>query len=389
MLRSLGILLLLTIAPLLKSERLSSLHSADTARIIERAYNMDRAVASEIEQLSERNPKDPLYPFLLASIYLWEITYTLSEAKLDDSFNTALSHAEERARQARKADRNNIDALFLLGMIEILKSRFHLDNKNWWRAFTNLRSGMKTLDRVLKQDPQYHDAKLPKAAALCYMEDVPSYLAPLAFILRYKADLQGGLTTLEEVKAKGNLMKYEASMYLGSVYNEVMKDQKKAKEEYLWMEKRFPKNITIRRMVANRDYLLKEDQAAFDRYRSILSSAKDDERFTRLGVIIHCRIGYLFFRNQQYDDSLEAYHAALIVCESLGRYGSLESQSQYWIGMNEARKKNVETAKLYLRKVDKNKSKRYFEKAAGALSQIRDIEAKQSPKNPNLPKAKN
>ena len=340
-----------------------------------RAYNWDPTIETELKHFREREPESAWFPFILASMKLWEIGYTLSEAELDESFLAYINEAESKARAQLSATngRNNTDLLFLKGMIDICQARYHIFKNHWIRSFLNLRSGLKTMNRVLAKDPSYHDANLPKAIAMCYMVNVPRYLAPLKLLFTYDANLEEGLALLDLIKREGSLMRYEAALYRGSIFLEVTDEPNKAREEYSWLENQFPRNLTIRRYVANRDYEAKRDQEAYDRYASIVRDSGDDERFHRLRVILLCRIGNIFFRHDQYDDSLLAYEAAANMCESLGRYDTLTSRSYYWIGMNEARLQNFKKAKRYLLLVDKRKSKTYYELAAKALSQIDEI----------------
>ena len=71
---------------------------------------------------------------------------------------------------------------------------------------------------------------MPLGVANCFLDKTPSYLKPLAALLRFSGDMELGLQQLKDSETKGFLTRYESLYYQISVQWVLLEDKEAARE---------------------------------------------------------------------------------------------------------------------------------------------------------------
>ena len=127
------------------------------------------------------------------------------------------------------------------------------------------------LKAILKEHPDFHDAKMPLGVANCFLDKTPSYLKPLAALLRFAGDMELGLQQLKDSETKGFLTRYESLYYQISVQWVLLEDEEAAREILDRFIERFPRNVDALAMRADLDRKTERFEEAFEGYQYILS----------------------------------------------------------------------------------------------------------------------
>lgn len=224
-------------------DRFLGVDKAEIRRVIELGYNLNPQVKSEIDRLKSAHPESPTPDLLEVGRLYWDQRYALIDEAKAEAFEKEAYRALEKSKKYEDEHPNSRDAAYTVAMIEMSLVRFYVDEERWWAAFWKTRSSMRTMKRLLREDPGYADAALPLGMANCYLADAPSYLKPLAFLMRFSGDMKQGLAYMEQSKADGLFTGVDASYYLAEIQHGLLGDSEAARAESAELADRFPDNL--------------------------------------------------------------------------------------------------------------------------------------------------
>lgn len=227
-----------------------SLQAADAARVdpwvyayagLDHFYNLEyeESIAS-LKKALQGDPDNPVLRNFLTNAYLFQELYRLGqlEGNLYSASNDFLKEkpkpdaermalvrgriAEVKELCERRLENNSrdVEALYALGLAYGIEANytFTLDKK----YLEALRLGSKANElheRVLKLDPNYHDAKLIPGVYQYAVGSIPRSVKWLAFLLGYRGSKEEGIHLLQEAMMKGKWVTSDAAILLAVIYS--------------------------------------------------------------------------------------------------------------------------------------------------------------------------
>ncbi len=189
----------------------------------EKAFNLDeKGAVSELMKAVEIDPQGPKPHAFLAMTYLF-FYETSVEAKEKKRNETSLLRAVEAAESgaAKKIDKNPNDgeAYFSMALAKMVKNRWEMANKNYFRAFREAQSVWDFLTRAKELDPENYDINYPMGVMHYYLAQLSGVVGWTASVFITSGDREKGLKELELAAEKGVLLKDMAQSTLVSIYN--------------------------------------------------------------------------------------------------------------------------------------------------------------------------
>jgi len=240
--------------------------------IMDLGYNLDPRTPELIEQVIVDFPESPLGLCLKAArLFRLDDYAEGSDAEISEQFEEASGLAIEAAKDYYDRNPQDPEARYALGMCELNLARYYIDHRRWFSGFFKATSGLGHLKAILKEHPDFHDAKMPLGVANCFLDKTPTYLKPLAALLRFSGDMELGLQQLKDSETKGFLTRYESLYYQVSVQWVLLEDKEAAREILDRFIERFPRNVDALAMRAHLDRKTERFEEAFEGYQYILS----------------------------------------------------------------------------------------------------------------------
>lgn len=196
---------------------------------------------AQIEQAIEGDPDNPIFYNFLANAYLFQELYRLGllEGNLYDASNSFFKEQKREPDAARMAkvkqaiattrricearlakNPRDIEALYALGTSYGIEGNYRFTiERSWWDA---LRAGTKANEyheKVLKLDPNYHDAKLVPGVYQYVVGSIPRGVKWLAFLFGYHGTKEHGIELLQEAMTHGKLTTSDAAFLLSVIYS--------------------------------------------------------------------------------------------------------------------------------------------------------------------------
>lgn len=292
-------------------------------RIIDLGYNHDSSMVAEIERLATDFPKSPVPGLLDSGRMYWIRDYAEVDEDLDDVFEEVIKKSIAKAKGYLKRHKGDAQAELVLAMIQILEVKYLVDKGRYLTVFWRQRAPMKTMKNLMKVHPEYHDAKMIIGMANCYLSKAPSYLKPLAMLMRFDGDMDVGLKYLSEAKEYGLFTRVDSAYYISMVQTELLNDAETAYEKLIELAERYPKNLRFQLLLAQMEHRKKQHVQANERSKKILESP-DIERFVGLKMRA---------LDNQYWSALQSqrYEKALTACEVAMDFISGDSRFQGWL----------------------------------------------------------
>ena len=235
-------------------------------------YNVEHQDAiADFKKAIEGDPNNPFFHNYLANAYLFSELRRLGklEGNLYDASNSFLKekspepdpqviaqfkreiewvkkHCETRLAKNPK----DVDALYALGAAHGMEANYLFTIEKKW--FDALDAGGKANDlheKVLKIDPNYHDAKLIPGAYQYVVGSIPRGIKWLAFLFGFRGSRERGIAMLQETMVHGKLAATDAVFLLAVVYNRE-KQFEYSRRLLQSLSEYFPRNPLVRLEVA-------------------------------------------------------------------------------------------------------------------------------------------
>ncbi|MCH6255918.1 hypothetical protein MLD52_05120 [Puniceicoccaceae bacterium K14] len=344
-------------------------------KTILKTYDLDPESPEMIEQLIAADPEHPLGHLIEMSRLYWLDVYTRYDNSLKKKFLVKAKETLKIGRNYASDNEGDLDAQFYLGMIELGIARHHIDNGRWFKSLMKVRPGLKRLQKILDEKPDYHDVKQPVGLAHCYIANTPGYLQSFIRLLSFKGDFDLGLQLLEECKAKGFITKFESMVYLTDVAYELKKDNEAAREHMTALVELFPNNIFFQRELGVFEQLTGRNDQAITRYEGMLEFP-DFDKYLRISYDIHTRLGQAYLSRGKMEKALAIANACLTKMENVEAEGAIRSQTWLLLVKGGALRKlgKLDEAKAAYSQIKKKANERAFETARNALKEIKEQE---------------
>ena len=307
------------------------------------AYNLeyDEAI-TEYHKALEREPENVRFLSLLANAYLFRELHRLGQldASLYSSrnrflktkklkaneeeiarFRETLKRVRELAKPRVEANPKDTEALYVLGLAQGLDATLMLTVEK--KFFAALRAGArsnKLHQKVLKLDPEFHDAKLITGTYQYVVGSLPWTVKVLAFFIGHRGDKEKGLKMLAEAMELGTVVNTDATLLLALGYGRE-KRFSEARELLEKLSESYSRNHVYATEIGRSYQAEKNLEEAVRAYQSVLQRRKngapgfDDAPADRLAF----EIGALQQRLGKREEALESY--ALVTGE--GKDGRL------------------------------------------------------------------
>ncbi len=152
--------------------------------------------------------------------FLKEKTEKNPDPKTIALFQEQLKFVRERAEARLKKNPRDAEALYALGATYGMEGNYLFTIEK--KYFDALGAGGKANEhhqKLLKIDPNYHDAKLIPGVYEYVVGSIPRSVKWLAFLFGYRGSKERGIQLLQETMAKGKLARTDAAFLLAVVYN--------------------------------------------------------------------------------------------------------------------------------------------------------------------------
>ncbi len=270
-----GVLLLglLALGPgSLWADRFLGVPREDIQEVMDLGYNLDPRTSGLIDQIIEDYPESPMGLCLKAArLFRLDDYAEGTDEDVSDQFQAASDIAIEVSKDYYNRNPQDPEVRYALAMCELNLARYYIDHGRWLSGFFKATSGLGHLKAILKEHPDFHDAKMPLGVANCFLDKTPAYLKPLAALLRFSGNMELGLQQLEDAETKGFLTRYESLYYQVSVQWILLEDKETAAEILDRFIERFPRNVDAVAMRSHLDRKRERFAEAFEGYQYILS----------------------------------------------------------------------------------------------------------------------
>lgn len=249
----------------------------DIEQVMDLGYNLDPRTPGLIDQIIVDFPESPMGLCLKAArLFRLDDYAEGTDEEISEGFQVASDLAIEAAKDYYDRHPDDPEARYALAMCELNLARYYIDHRRWFSGFFKATSGLSHLKAILKEHPDFHDAKMPLGVANCFLDKTPAYLKPLAALLRFSGNMELGLQQLHDSETKGFLTRYESLYYQVSVQWVLLEDKEAAAEILGRFIERFPRNVDAVAMRAQLDRKRERFAEAFEGYQYILSLPEID-----------------------------------------------------------------------------------------------------------------
>lgn len=304
-------------------------------------YNLeyDEAIA-DFQRLIERHPGEPAgYNHLAQAILYREMLRAgaleselvsgnnpfLRRAKVNPSpeerreFDEAIRRSMELSQARLKADSEDTQALYTLGVAYGLRANYNfLVRKVWRDALRDATNARRYHKKVTDLDPDYVDARLVQGVHEYVVGSLPWGWRILGFLVGYRGSKEQGIRILRTVAEKGRINNLDAKILLCAVYRREKKPQLAIPliEELIH---RFPRNYLLHFELAQMYSDLGEKTnalAALEKVRALKRSGARGYAHLPLEKI-YFAIGNIQFWYRDFEEALKNMRKATAHVEDL------------------------------------------------------------------------
>ena len=249
-------------------------------RGLEKGLNLDdRGAIGELMKAVELAPDNPIgYAYLaMADLFFYETSLDEKEKKkYETSMLKAVEDAQARAEKKIEKEPRDGEACFSLAVARMVKNRYEILRKNYFRAFREAQGVWDLLEKTRELDPQNFDVYYPMGVLHYHLAQLGGVARWVTSIFITSGDRERGLKEFRTAYEKGRLMKDLAASNLVSAYSTYEKQPALALPLALKLKERYPNNYNFNFALAN----ILSDLGRFD---EALSSVREIEEGIKTG----------------------------------------------------------------------------------------------------------
>jgi tetratricopeptide (TPR) repeat protein len=248
---------------------------------IEKALNLDEQEAmAELRKAVELDRENPIgFSFLAMNhLFFYETSFSEKEKKTEEA---ALVKAVEdaRTRAEKRIEKNPQDggAYFSLALEAMVKDRWEMDRKNYFRAFREAQRVWDYLEKIRELDPGNYDVYYPMGILHYYLAQLSGVARGIASVFITSADREKGLKELELAAEKGYFLKDMAQSNLVSIYYLIEKQPERALPLAKQLREKYPRNY-------NFCFALADTLSRLGRFEEAMAAAREIETGIKSGI---------------------------------------------------------------------------------------------------------
>ena len=224
-------------------------------RGVELGLNLDDkgavALLMKAVDLDRDNPVGYAY-LAMADLFFYETSIDEKEKKnYEASMLKAVEDAQARAERKIEKDPRNGEAYFSMAVARMVKNRFEILRKNYFRAFREAQGVWDLLEKTRELDPQNFDVYYPMGVLHYHLAQLTGVARWAASVFITSGDRERGLKELQTAYEKGRIMKDLAASNLVSAYSTYEKKPALALPLALKLKEQYPNNYNFNFALAN------------------------------------------------------------------------------------------------------------------------------------------
>jgi tetratricopeptide (TPR) repeat protein len=297
----------------------------------EHFFNLEYEQALEDYQAGlELDPNNAFFYNAIANVYLFQELYRLGqlEGNLYDASNSFLKEKKRKpsAEQISKMkaaliktrgicearlrkNPQDTDALYNLGISYSTEGNYKFTIEKSW--FDALRAGGKANElheKLLKIDPDYHDAKLVPGVYQYVVGSIPGSVKWFAFLIGYRGSKVKGIRLIQDAMTKGERVGSGATFLLMVIYSRE-KEHDYARQLLRSLEEFYPRNPLIPLEIARSYAREQKRKEALEQYVRVANDMEAGragyEKLPR--ERIWYQVGVLHQRQGELEPALQAF----------------------------------------------------------------------------------
>ena len=218
-------------------------------RGVEKGLNLDeKGAVADLTKALEMDRKSPVAYAYLAMAYLFFYETGLDEKekkKNEVSLLRAVEDTQTLADKRLEENPRNADACFSMAIARMVKNRWEILRRNYFRAFREAQGVWDLLEKTRELDPQNFDAYYPMGVLHYHLAQLTGAARWITSIFITSGDRERGLKEFEIAHEKGRLMKDLAASNLLSAYSGYEKQPARALPLAKKLKEKYPDNYNF------------------------------------------------------------------------------------------------------------------------------------------------
>jgi tetratricopeptide (TPR) repeat protein len=224
-------------------------------RGVEKGLNLDEIGAvAELTKALEMDRQSPVARAYLAMacLFFYETSFEETEKKKNEAaMMQAIEETRALAEKRIERDPQNAESCFSLAIARMVKNRWEIIRKNYFRAFREAQGVWDLLERAQELDPQNFDVYYPMGVLHYHLAQLSGIARWVTSLFITPGDRERGLKEFEIAYQKGRLMKDLAASNLLSAYSGYEKQPARALPLAQALKEKYPKNYNFSFALAN------------------------------------------------------------------------------------------------------------------------------------------
>ena len=218
-------------------------------RGVEKGLNLsDQEAVAELTKALELDRKSPVAYAYLAMAYLFSYETGLDEKEKKKSETSLLRAVEDTQTLAEKRleeNPRNADACFSMAIARMVKNRWEILHRNYFRAFREAQVVWDLLEKTRDLDPRNFDVYYPMGVLHYHLAQLGGVTRWITSLFITSGDREKGLREFETAYEKGRLMRDLAASSLVSAYSGYEKQPARALPLAKKLKEKYPDNYNF------------------------------------------------------------------------------------------------------------------------------------------------
>jgi tetratricopeptide (TPR) repeat protein len=218
-------------------------------RGVEKGLNLsDQEAVAELTKALELDRKSPVAYAYLAMAYLFFYETGLDEKerkKNEISLLRAVEDTQTLAEKRLEENPRNADACFSLAIARMVKNRWEILRRNYFRAFREAQAVWDLLEKIRELDPQNYDVYYPMGVLHYHLAQLSGIARWVTSVFITSGDRERGIREFETAHQKGRLMRDLAASSLVSAYSGYEKQPARALPLAKKLKEKYPGNYNF------------------------------------------------------------------------------------------------------------------------------------------------
>jgi tetratricopeptide (TPR) repeat protein len=286
-------------------------------RGVEKGLNLsDQEAVAELTKALELDRKSPVAYAYLAMAYLFSYETGLDEKEKKKSETSLLRAVEDTQTLAEKRleeNPRNADACFSMAIARMVKNRWEILHRNYFRAFREAQVVWDLLEKTRDLDPRNFDVYYPMGVLHYHLAQLGGVTRWITSLFITSGDREKGLREFETAYEKGRLMRDLAASSLVSAYSGYEKQPARALPLAKKLKEKYPDNYNFSFALVN----IYSDLGRYEEAMAVAGEIGNEIKAGRppyrreLWPRYHQALGKISFDQGEYEKAAEYFKQAL------------------------------------------------------------------------------